>query len=76
MKKNKKEKRPWLKTKKKTGPKKNKKKVFDEDGEKLFPKPHIKRIAHKPRYNNRYIEFFGALSFATYCAQRWSPGCE
>ena len=74
MEKKKKEKSPWLKTKKKTGPKK-KKKVFDEDSEKLLPKPH-KRIAHKPRYNNRYIEFFEALSLATYCAQRWPPGCE
>ena len=41
-----------------------------KDGEKLLAKPH-KRVAHKPRYNNRYIEFFEALSLPTYCAQRW-----
>ena len=45
-----------------------------KDGEKLLPKPH-KRVAHKPRYNNRYIEFVEALSLPTYCAQRWPPGC-
>ena len=40
MEKNKKEKSPWLKNKKKTGPKKTKTKVFDEGGEKLLPKAH------------------------------------
>ena len=52
MEKNKKGKSPWLKTKKKTGPRKKKKR---KDGEKLLPKPH-KRIAHKPRYNNECID--------------------
>ena len=36
MEKHKKEKSPWLKTKKKTGPKKKKKKVFDEGWEKTL----------------------------------------
>ena len=63
-----KEKSSWLKTKKKTAPKKKMK-----DGENLLPKLH-KLVAHKPRYNNRYIEFFEALSLPTYCAQRWPPG--
>ena len=37
MAKNKKEKSPWLKTKKKTGPKKKKKKVSDEGWRKTLP---------------------------------------
>ena len=46
MAKYKKEKSPWLKTKKKTGPKKRKFPM--KDGEKLLLRPH-KRVAHKPR---------------------------
>ena len=75
MEKNEKKKSPWLKTKKKTGPKKKKKKVFDEGWRKALAEPH-KRIAHNPRYSNGRIEFFEALSLAEYCAQRWPPGCE
>ena len=71
--KKKKEKSPWLKTKKKTGPKKKKKKVSDEL--RMAQNSCRNPIAHKPRYNNRYIEFFEALSLPTYCAQRWPPGC-
>ena len=49
MAKNKKGKSPWLKTKKKTGPKKKKKKVSDELS--MAQNSCRNSIAQKPRYN-------------------------